>query len=193
MDKITQSNEKVAKIVANLNSVETSALKLNLKIANASIKSLLKSLNSYNKPCFEIDYCGENVKKKLIKKLPKNNYFWLICPTKKSPVHKKVAQNTKFSRIRSHCLLCLHTLKVAQNAKFSRIRSHCLLRLHTLKVAQNAKFSRIRSHCLLRLHTLSLLSVSSGQMLPQMNKNGGQDEHDCYCTGILACFKHSCY
>jgi hypothetical protein len=40
----TQSNEKVAKIVANLNSVETPALKLNLKIGNASIKSLLKKL-----------------------------------------------------------------------------------------------------------------------------------------------------
>jgi hypothetical protein len=58
----TQSNEKVAKIVANLNSVETSALKLNLKIANASIKSLLKTQNSYNKPCLEIDYSHKNVK-----------------------------------------------------------------------------------------------------------------------------------
>jgi hypothetical protein len=69
-----------------------------LKAQNIYIKPLLKTLNTYNKPCFEIAYLGENVINLLKQK--SSPLFWatssfqkIILSLLKLPNWQKIAQS----------------------------------------------------------------------------------------------------
>jgi hypothetical protein len=58
--KIAQFFKNVAWTVSKPKKAKISTTKFNLKAQNIYIKPLLKSWNTYNKPCFETAYLGEN-------------------------------------------------------------------------------------------------------------------------------------
>jgi hypothetical protein len=60
-----------------------STLKLNLKVQNIYITPLLKSKNTFKKPCFETAYLAENVKKCCVKTSQKCHYFWATSSLQK--------------------------------------------------------------------------------------------------------------
>jgi hypothetical protein len=76
-----------------------------LKAQNIYIKPLLKLRNTYNKPCFEAAYLGENVINMLHQKVAQNitislGYFIFSKNHNESP---KVAQLVKICQIMSPC------------------------------------------------------------------------------------------
>jgi hypothetical protein len=64
--------QKVAQTVSKPKNAKISTTKLNLKDQNIYIKPLLKPWNTYNKPCSETAYLGENVINLLKQKVDQN-------------------------------------------------------------------------------------------------------------------------
>jgi hypothetical protein len=86
-----------------------STAKLKLYAQNTCIKSLLKPLNIYNKPCSETDYLGEIVINLLKQKVAQNvtislGYFIF---SKNHNEHPKVVQLAKNRQIWSSCFVIL--------------------------------------------------------------------------------------
>jgi hypothetical protein len=72
--------------------------KLNSKVQNINVKSLLKPKNTNIKPYFD----NENEKKGLRKSSPKCHKFWPLIPQKIPLGLKKVAQMARLCPIWSH-------------------------------------------------------------------------------------------
>jgi hypothetical protein len=92
--------QKVAPKVSKAKEAKISTIKLNLKAQNIYIKPLFKPKNTYNKPCFETAYLGENVINLLQQKGTQDItiylgyfiFFKIIRSLQKCPNWRKIAQ-----------------------------------------------------------------------------------------------------